>query len=306
MHMPKGIRFLSFFLLSILVCPLVFSSSAETDQSRNIVVTINYHTADTPLPGATFALYKVADITPQGEYAITNPFIAADITQEHIINVEMWRDLAPVLSSYVSKTETDPNFTVTTAENGIAVFSVSPGLYLVCGNPLELDWKQYNAECNLLALPTHSSDQYLNDKVTIFPKPEITPIPKRQLQVLKIWNDAHNTSSRPDMIEVELLQNNRRYDTVTLSKSNSWTYHWKELDARHQWSVKEKNIPHTYSVTYEQIGDRFIITNSLNTSPSSPENTLPQTGLIWWPVPLLALGGMLLFLVGWLMRRQEN
>lgn len=31
---------------------------------------------------------------------------------------------------------------------------------------------------------------------------------------------------------------------------------------------------------------------------------LPQTGLLWWPVPLLAMGGVVLLLIGWVRRRR--
>ena len=33
---------------------------------------------------------------------------------------------------------------------------------------------------------------------------------------------------------------------------------------------------------------------------------LPQTGMLWWPVPVLACGGMLLFLIGWIRRRKHD
>lgn len=37
-----------------------------------------------------------------------------------------------------------------------------------------------------------------------------------------------------------------------------------------------------------------------------PETKLPQTGVLWWPVPLLACGGVGLFLIGWAQRRSEE
>lgn len=37
-----------------------------------------------------------------------------------------------------------------------------------------------------------------------------------------------------------------------------------------------------------------------------PLARLPQTGQLWWPVPLLALGGMFLFLLGWGWHRREE
>lgn len=40
--------------------------------------------------------------------------------------------------------------------------------------------------------------------------------------------------------------------------------------------------------------------------PSNPGGTLPQTGMLWWPVPVMAFCGTALFMVGWFMRRQRN
>ena len=38
-----------------------------------------------------------------------------------------------------------------------------------------------------------------------------------------------------------------------------------------------------------------------------PLASLPQTGMLWWPVPILAVSGMFLFILGWgLHRRQQN
>ena len=44
--------------------------------------------------------------------------------------------------------------------------------------------------------------------------------------------------------------------------------------------------------------------------PSDPEalpsEKLPQTGLLWWPVPLLAVCGVVLFIVGWVKQRMDG
>lgn len=38
--------------------------------------------------------------------------------------------------------------------------------------------------------------------------------------------------------------------------------------------------------------------------PSKP--TLPVTGQLWWPVPMLAMGGILLFTLGWVRKRRSD
>lgn len=39
---------------------------------------------------------------------------------------------------------------------------------------------------------------------------------------------------------------------------------------------------------------------------TEPDPTLPQTGQLWWPVPLLAAAGMTLFAAGWVLTRSKG
>ena len=65
-----------------------------------------------------------------------------------------------------------------------------------------------------------------------------------------------------------------------------------------------------------QEGTTFVVTNTYDEgtpeNPEQPENpdqpgnpTLPQTGQLWWPVPVLVAGGLLLIVIG-LLRRRGN
>ena len=45
--------------------------------------------------------------------------------------------------------------------------------------------------------------------------------------------------------------------------------------------------------------------DSEETAQSQSAARLPQTGMLWWPVPVLACGGMVLFLIGWSRGRHE-
>ena len=44
------------------------------------------------------------------------------------------------------------------------------------------------------------------------------------------------------------------------------------------------------------------------TEPTNPTDTprLPQTGQLWWPVPILAMSGFVLLLLGWLRRKESR
>lgn len=93
------------------------------------------------------------------------------------------------------------------------------------------------------------------------------------------------------------------YDTVTLSERNNWKHTWNDLDEDYSWRVVEYDTPEGYTVTVDRQGITFIMTNSRTEEiPDEPTPTgpdLPQTGMLWWPVPILACAGLFLFLIGW-------
>lgn len=115
--------------------------------------------------------------------------------------------------------------------------------------------------------------------------------------VMKVWNDKGYEDERPERIQVHLLRNGEIYDTRTLDESNQWQTVWEDLPARDQngdeilWTVQEAEVP-GYHVGYTEMGEHILITNSII------KPTLPQTGLLWWPVPVLAALGLLMLVLG--------
>ena len=76
-------------------------------------------------------------------------------------------------------------------------------------------------------------------------------------------------------------------------------------------------MPEGYTVSISREGITFVITNTLKPfeepeptptpgTPDTPGENLPQTGVLWWPVPLLAVLGALLLLLGWGLRRRDE
>ncbi len=128
----------------------------------------------------------------------------------------------------------------------------------------------------------------------------------------KVWDDKGYESKRPKSVEVQLLKDGKQYDKQTLNEANGWTYTWNDLDASATWEVKEAAVPAGYDVKTIQDGTTVTVNNSYNpeskTTPGGSTSTkgkLPQTGMLWWPVPVLACAGLLLILLG-LMRRNKR
>jgi hypothetical protein len=123
--------------------------------------------------------------------------------------------------------------------------------------------------------------------------------------VKKTWDDKGYERQRPSSIKVQLMRNGAVHETVTLSANNNWQYTWSSLQAKDssgkeiRWTVKEVDVS-GYIVNIDQHGDTFLITNA----PVKP--SLPQTGVLWWPVPVLASVGLLFLITGYIMRGRKR
>ena len=95
-------------------------------------------------------------------------------------------------------------------------------------------------------------------------------------------------------------------DPVMLPHNGAWKYTWKDLDVNHKWTVTEKKQNGYLAPDIQQIGNTFFVTNTCDrppepVKPGSP--ALPQTGQLWWPVPVLIALGLLFILIGLIRRR---
>lgn len=158
-------------------------------------------------------------------------------------------------------------------------------------------------------------------------------------KVLKVWNDEGHENVRPTEITVQLLKDGEVHSTQTLNAQNSWRYTWEQLDASSRWLVVE-NEPEHYTVSISQEGITFRLENRWKPAPTptpvppgeetptpTPEPTptptpkptskptptptpkpptLPQTGQMWWPVPVLLCAGLMLIVIGLLRRRSAE
>lgn len=155
----------------------------------------------------------------------------------------------------------------------------------------------------------------------------------------KIWK-LDDGGKAADSATVALLRNGTQQETVVLNESNHWTYTWNRLNDNYRWTVEEIDVPDGFTVSVEQKGTTFVITNNDSNTPDTPDipdtpdtpgtpdtpnnpdtpdtpttsNTkdketatgtpdtagphLPQTGLQWWPICLLAIAGVLTLFIG--------
>ena len=92
---------------------------------------------------------------------------------------------------------------------------------------------------------------------------------------------------------------------MTLNEANDWLYTWDALPEysadgkEYNWSIQETAVS-GYVSSVKQNGCTFVLTNTMD------KQKLPQTGMLWWPVPLLTVGGLSFLILGVAGRKKKR
>lgn len=291
-------------------------AAGNIDPDRDAVLTVRYCYDDEAIPGATFDFFHIASVNENVEFALTDTFRNYPV-KASADSVEAWNQLALTLKGYAQADGLLPDYTVETNENGeITIEKMKTGLYLVVARKCVVGEYTYTALPSIVCLPGMDDDDW-NYHVTICPKlsreknPEDEPGSKTvSRKVIKVWDDEGFDYFRPKQIVVHLLKDGEIYDTITLNEEMNWEYYWEKLPecdenlALIEWSVTEESIEY-YDFTVEQVGITFVLDNHYKPEKHD-EPHIPQTGLLWWPVPVLLCSGMVCLIIGVARRRRSR
>lgn len=292
-------------LLGISCLAITASARDSIDPTRESSLGVYFGADKTGFPAVSFSIYRVADISEAGEYSLTDAFAGYAVSFAEL-DSSGWRALAQTLDAYAARDGLSPLLTQETGQDGWVRFTgLTPGLYLVSGSQYMADSTLYTPEPMLVSLPglgKNGSWSYDTEASCKFDCRE-TPGKPVSRKVQKVWKDQGSQNQRPAEISVQLLENGTVVDTVTLNSRNNWEYSWDDLDGTSKWQVVEAQVPQGYTTSVSQEGTVFILTNS---RPTETPPKLPQTGLLWWPVPLLACGGLALAATGLILRHRRD
>lgn len=182
----------------------------------------------------------------------------------------------------------------------------------------------------ILELPENSANFVVNYSPAVMPKTEtIKNDVLVHCSVLKRWNDSGYENVRPSAVTFNIYCDGELMETVTLSAENNWYYEWQKAGP-YTFFVEEVAIAEGYTSNIEVFQDGhdayYVCTNTYTppeTPPETPEEPtpgipdlpevlgairdlpevlgarrLPQTGLLWWPVPILVIVGVILIVRG--------
>lgn len=283
-------------LLCVLLCLLLLPCVAVAQQGS---ITLSLAVEGKGLAGAEFNVYRVAALVNGASFALLPGYDAGDWDVNELESAEDWAALAERLAGQATSGGT----CVTTDENGLAKLTgLEDGMYLVMGKKAEIAGWTYAFAPFVMSLPGKVNGGWSHD-VQADVKHEREPV-KCDIRLVKVWKDEGYTKERPESIKVDLLRNGEKHMELVLNTANNWSQTVTGLESIHEWTAKEQ-VPEGYQVEYAWQDGALVITNTLIKKPAPPPD-IPQTGLTWWPVPVLGILGAALFIIGWAMRRRES
>lgn len=297
-------------------------AAAEAEQTKGSI------SIGCPAEGLEFSLYRVADYKDTGDFALIEKFQNYRVS----LDSDEWKGTARTLVDYAERDGIQADAELKSESDKTVCFeNLSRGLYLVKGQEIEA---QDNGKAkisvppvSLIALPDASQKDTLHIRVNLkYDEEKMDNIEASQtkIHVLKVWKQDQ-VKERPASVQVDLLRTDQNgtttvVDSQILKKENQWSYTWENLSSQVSWSVVETEVPSGYTVSTSREGNTVVLTNtktadsedkseSTDKTGTSGENggnssqKLPQTGQLWWPVPLLMLAGVICLLAGKQLRK---
>lgn len=315
-----------------LLIPVAFAAG-RIDLERETTLSLQFRYNNAAIAGVRFRLYRVADVSESVRFTLSGDFQNYKVNLNHL-DADGWSAAGNTLAVYAEADRINPLAVRSTDSSGQLTFgTLNVGLYLVTAESKTIGKKTYRSAPFLVSLPSLENDiwQYtvlVEPKSTMESQPDgggERPNPDtEEVTVLKIWDDEGHQEQRPQEIEVSLLRDGSVHRTVILNEENYWRYTWNDLSSQYDWTVVEHSLSEPYWVTYTENVTVLKITNTYMEDISDepppggekpdeveptmvedipddpiPTGKLPQTGLLWWPVPILTIVGLTLFSIGW-------
>lgn len=268
-------------------------------------LTVSYCCDETAFSGIQVKLYRIAEVSADFRYTLAQSFAASGLILNGIRTAGEWNIVRSTLEAHILAYNIAPEFTSVTNEDGQVSFeSLKTGMYLAIVNQVEQDDLHYRFDSALIALPGIEQDGRWQYQVSVNAKgevlPPVDPDEEVELKVLKLWRGDEGRNDRPKSVEVEIFCDGSSYKTVILSEENHWAYSWSAMDDGSNWTVVERNVPKGYTMTVEERGSTFVLTNTwIPTNPDAPVKP-PQTGdtsnIMLYVLLMIGSGSMLIIL----------
>lgn len=266
----------------------VFAEEFDPSKTGTISVTLIDQKQNEPIVGAELSVYYVATVVMDANrnliYDYTENFKQFDIAIDDT-------SLTAKLDAFVSQNSLPSTKMITNAEGGALCNELPLGMYFV----KQTGAVEGFAPCTpfIVTIPGKNDGGYVYD-VNASPKTEVTRL--TSITIKKVWNTDESTKPT-ESVTVQLLKNGNVVETATLNAQNNWQKTYNDMPESDAYSIKEVDVPKGFIATYKQNAYIFTVTNT---------SILIQTGQLIWPIPVLAMGGMILIAVGVVLSKKKR
>lgn len=272
------------------------AATAATTAEGSLTVTYQYQEA--ALNNADINLYRLADWSAKGGYTPTGDFAnhTAYPVDWDILNADQQtlRDFANTMAGYIAVNKPTAENTLKTDSAGVATFNqLKDGLYLAVVAPYQGNVLTCQTAAMLVALPNVHKDAADQRTLSIEPKADCAVPPTTTISVTKVWKDK-DQSKRPESVTMNLLQDGKIYDSIMLNNANDWKYTWKGLQAKHEYTVVEANMPGNYTALVDRENNDYTVTNTAKTESAKTGASVAIIAVI---VVVLAAAGIAIAVV---------
>lgn len=284
-------------------------AAAPANAGDTASMTATFKQTDFSTQNMEFHIYKVGTVV-NGVFKLDPPYSASGIKTDFTKETDSkdMMDSAATLYSYIKTHDLDSEYEQKNNPdaNGNMSFSVEKRvLYLLAS-----DSKETVGNTTYWAQPSYM--WYIEggkNKLTVKPDSE-TKLPPTPVDytVVKHWS-GDTAKTRPESIEIDLYEDEKHKETVTLDSDNDWTYTWTDKDGKGEWTCYEKNVPKGYKVSLKEAenGTKLIVTNTKQNKPTPPSKV--RTGdptTMRWSIIAMAVSGIVLLIAGLRRRREEQ
>ncbi|MBQ8682044.1 MAG: Cna B-type domain-containing protein [Bacilli bacterium] len=280
--------FLMIIMLMLNVLPVMADDNVvDFTKKGTIAISLSDSIEGTEVKGAAITIYKVADAYSKDSNLAFDYHSSVDKYKQDIEAGNITSSVLDIIknSDMVSKEG------ITDGNGKVQFSNLDLGLYLVVQTN---EVNGYSViDPFLVMIPQVQDNSWVYD-VEATPKVDIIKL--FDLTVIKVWNVSTDTEV-PKEVVVELLKDGEVIDTVKLNDGNGWTYSWRQIEKSDKYSVREKDVPKGYTVSYRTEGNKFIVINTKG---------LVQTGRQMWIISLSALVGLLFIVIGFICDKRER
>lgn len=298
------------FALMLATIGLSAPAAANTTASATAAegsLTVTYQYQEAALNNADINLYRLADWSATGGYTPTGDFAnhTAYPVDWDILNADQQtlRDFANTMAGYIAVNKPAAASTQQTDSAGVTTFSqLKDGLYLAVVAPYQGKALTCQTAAMLVALPNVHKDANEQRTLSIEPKADCAVPPATTVSVTKVWKDT-DQSKRPESVTMNLLQDGKIYDSIVLNAANGWEYTWKGLQAKHEYTVVEANVPGNYTALVDRENNDYTVTNTTKPEPAKTGANVATIAVI---VAVLAAAGIAITVVAHKKSTTEN